>query len=87
VEVAQYTRRIVSEMAEGVKHKQVPVYFDQMVDNVFLSGVDTGKATVEPPPVKVAALPPVSVPQVSKADIVNSKQWQRLSSASGAKSS
>ena len=71
VQVAQQTRRIVSEMAEGVKHKQVPVYFDQMVDNVFLSDVDTGKTTFEPPPVKIAALPPVSVPHVPKADPAN----------------
>ncbi|MGY3550894.1 putative caspase-like protein [Bradyrhizobium sp. USDA 4469] len=38
VQVAQHTRRLVSEMADTVKHKQVPVYFDQMVDDVFLSG-------------------------------------------------
>ena len=39
VQVAQRTRRLVSEMADTVKHKQVPVYFDQMVDDVFLSGI------------------------------------------------
>ena len=44
VQVAQRTRRIVSEMAETVKHKQVPVYFDQMVDDVFLNGVAQGAA-------------------------------------------
>src|SRR6478736_8083277 len=38
VQVAQRTRRVVSEMAETVRHKQVPVYFDQMVDDVFLNG-------------------------------------------------
>src|SRR3982075_2106062 len=38
VQVAQRTRRLVSEMAETVKHKQIPVYFDQMVDDVFLNG-------------------------------------------------
>src|SRR5262249_48410939 len=43
VQVAQRTRRLVSEMADTVKHKQVPVYFDQMVDDVFLSGKDSGK--------------------------------------------
>ncbi len=37
VQVAQRTRRTVSEMAETVRHKQVPVYFDQMVDDVFLN--------------------------------------------------
>src|SRR5499425_18325 len=47
VQVAQRTRRLVSEMAETVKHKQVPVYFDQMVDDVFLNGT-AGKS--EPPP-------------------------------------
>src|SRR3954469_12530811 len=39
VQVAQRTRRSVSEMAETVRHKQIPVYFDQMVDDVFLNGV------------------------------------------------
>src|SRR5438552_7579842 len=39
VQVAQRTRRLVSEMAETVKHKQVPVYFDQMVDDVFLNAM------------------------------------------------
>ncbi len=59
VQVAQRTRRTVSEMAEKVRHKQVPVYFDQMVDDVFLNG----PAKAEPPSAhaepaqKVAALP------------------------------
>ncbi len=62
VQVAQHTRRIVSEMAETVSHKQIPVYFDQMVDDVFLNGA--AKAQAEPakpaePLQKVAALPPV----------------------------
>ena len=43
VQVAQRTRRLVSEMADTVKHKQVPVYFDQMVDDVFLSGIAQGQ--------------------------------------------
>jgi uncharacterized caspase-like protein len=64
VQVAQRTRRLVSEMAETVKHKQIPVYFDQMVDDVFLNGAAKGQAEVaakpaEPPLQKVAALPPV----------------------------
>jgi Caspase domain len=70
VQVAQRTRRIVSEMAETVRHKQIPVYFDQMVDDVFLNGLAKGPAEVaadrakEPtksaePLQKVAALPPV----------------------------
>lgn len=66
VQVAQRTRRLVSEMAETVKHKQIPVYFDQMVDDVFLNGLAKGPAepSKEPakaaePPLKVAALPPV----------------------------
>jgi hypothetical protein len=67
VQVAQHTRRLVSEMAETVKHKQIPVYFDQMVDDVFLNGVAVAKAQPEPkpeakpaaPPQQVAALPPV----------------------------
>jgi hypothetical protein len=74
VQVAQRTRRVVSEMADTVHHKQIPVYFDQMVDDVFLNGA--AKALAEAakpaePPVKVAALPPVSVPRVPQNDSVN----------------
>ena len=64
VQVAQRTRRLVSEMAETVKHKQIPVYFDQMVDDVFLSGMAKAAPEMavtkpaEPLP-KLAALPPV----------------------------
>src|SRR6201990_1802800 len=66
VQVAQRTRRLVSESAETVRHKQVPVYFDQMVDDVFLNGVAKGQgepprepATPAEPLQKVATLPPV----------------------------
>jgi uncharacterized caspase-like protein len=82
VQVAQHTRRIVSEMAETVSHKQIPVYFDQMVDDVFLNGIekaqadaakdtnkDTGKSS-EPQP-QVAALSPAAVPRPPKEDSVN----------------
>src|SRR6202011_3232134 len=65
VQVAQHTRRLVSEMAETVSHKQIPVYFDQMVDDVFLNGVAKGTQEAAKPadsPQKVAALPPVAVP-------------------------
>jgi Caspase domain len=75
VQVAQHTRRLVSEMAETVNHKQIPVYFDQMVDDVFLNGVAKGQAEAarpaEPPPQKVAALPPVSVPRLPQNNSVN----------------
>lgn len=63
VQVAQRTRRLVSELAETVRHKQIPVYFDQMVDDVFLNGMMKGQpeAVAKPAeaPQKVAALPPV----------------------------
>jgi hypothetical protein len=77
VQVAQHTRRLVSEMAETVNHKQIPVYFDQMVDDVFLNGLpkdapvaakEMNKETTkpaEPAPQKVAVLPPVSVPRIT----------------------
>src|ERR1700731_3732081 len=75
VQVAQHTRRIVSEMAETVSHKQIPVYFDQMVDDVFLNGAAKGqdeapKEMTKPaePPQQVAALPPVSTLRVPKDD-------------------
>ncbi len=74
VQVAQRTRRLVSEMAETVNHKQIPVYFDQMVDDVFLNGVTKGPpeaAKTAEPAQKVAALPPVSVPRVPQNDSVN----------------
>lgn len=78
VQVAQHTRRLVSEMAETVSHKQIPVYFDQMVDDVFLNGVAKGPAEAAKEgakpadaPQKVAALPPVSVPRVPQNDSVN----------------
>jgi hypothetical protein len=76
VQVAQRTRRLVAEMAETVSHKQIPVYFDQMVDDVVLNGA-VAKAqseTARPAevPQKVAALPPVSVPRMAPSnDSVN----------------
>ena len=53
----------------------MPVYFDQMVDDVFLNGkagdtvvnTDTAKPAAEPQ--KIAALPPVSVPRVPKETV------------------
>ncbi|HKS18761.1 MAG TPA: caspase family protein [Bradyrhizobium sp.] len=59
VQVAQRTRRLVSEAAETVSHKQIPVYFDQMVDDVFLNGA-AGKAQPE-----VAATPAEPAPKVA----------------------
>ena len=72
VQVAQHTRRLVSEMAETVSHKQIPVYFDQMVDDVFLNGAAKGPSEAQQQtaktaaqPQQVAALPPVSVPRMA----------------------
>jgi hypothetical protein len=66
VQVAQRTRRLVSELAETVRHKQIPVYFDQMVDDVFLNGLAKGSVEAAARPAKpaeplqqLAALPPV----------------------------
>jgi hypothetical protein len=74
VQVAQRTRRVVSEMADTVRHKQVPVYFDQMVDDVFLNGaakaVDN-TAPPAPPQQQVAALPPVQRLAPPSNDSVN----------------
>lgn len=68
VQVAQRTRRVVSELAETVRHKQIPVYFDQMVDDVFLNGMAKGSAAADNKPAepqqKLAALPPVSAPRI-----------------------
>src|SRR5207302_3145997 len=76
VEVAQHTRRLVSEMADTIGHKQIPAYSDQMVDNVFLNGLAKGQADAtkpaEAPVQKVAALPPVSVPRATPpSDSIN----------------
>jgi len=71
VQVAQHTRRLVSEMAETVKHKQIPVYFDQMVDDVFLNGAKAPEAKQADPPQKVAALPPVMPRITPPNDSVN----------------
>jgi hypothetical protein len=63
VQVAQRTRRSVSELAETVRHKQIPVYFDQMVDDVFLNGLNKGQPEVAAKPAEpaqqLAALSPV----------------------------
>ena len=79
VQVAQHTRRIVSEMAETVNHKQIPVYFDQMVDDVFLNGAEkaqqaeAAKSSEKPadPPKQVAALSPAAIPRPPQDDSVN----------------
>ena len=74
VQVTQQTRRLVSELAETVSHKQIPVYFDQMVDDVFLNGATkpAEQAKLADPPQKVAALPPVAVPRPAPpSDSVN----------------
>ncbi|HEY0909383.1 MAG TPA: caspase family protein [Bradyrhizobium sp.] len=75
VQVAQHTRRLVSEMAETVNHKQIPVYFDQMVDDVFLNGAAKGQvesSKPSAPPQQVAALPPVQAhPTPPSTDAVN----------------
>ena len=71
VQVAQRTRRVVSGLADTVSHKQVPVYFDQMVDDVFLNGVaaktppEPAKDNAKPtePRQQLAALPPVPSPR------------------------
>src|SRR3984893_17712697 len=76
VQVAQHTRRLVSEMAETVSHKQIPVYFDQMVDDVFLNGIAKGQpeaAKPADPTQKVAALPPVSVPRIPQNDSITAQ--------------
>lgn len=75
---AQHTRRIVSEMAETVSHKQIPVYFDHMVDDVFLNGADKPKADTAKdsgksgePQQQVAGLSPAAIRRPPKEDSVN----------------
>lgn len=66
VEVAQHTRKTVSEMADRINHRQIPAYTDQMVDNVFLNGLAKGQADarpVEAPQKVAAAIPPVVAPR------------------------
>jgi caspase domain-containing protein len=80
VQVAQHTRRIVSEMADTVNHKQIPVYFDQMVDDVFLNGNEKLQSGVPPkgsdkpadPSPQIAALSPAAIPRPQpKDDAIN----------------
>ncbi len=78
VQVAQHTRRAVSEMAETINHKQIPVYFDQMVDDVFLNGMAKGpdpakEANKEDakPSQQMAALPPVQRISPAPSDSIN----------------
>ena len=75
VEVAQHTRKQVSELAESIGHRQIPAYTDQMVDNVFLNGAGRAQAEAKPtePVQKVAAaIPPVVAPRpVEPADSTN----------------
>ena len=79
VQVAQRTRRIVSEMAETVSHKQIPVYFDQMVDDVFLNGNEKPQTAEASKPAdksadsnkQVAALSPAAIPRPPQDDSVN----------------
>jgi hypothetical protein len=66
VEVAQHTRKLVSEMADSIGHRQIPAYTDQMVDNVFLNGAAKGQADAAKPTQQVAAaIPPVVTPRNS----------------------
>jgi uncharacterized caspase-like protein len=67
VEVAQHTRKLVSEMADGIGHRQIPAYTDQMVDNVFLNGLAKAQADAAKPAAPAqqvaAAIPPVVAPR------------------------
>src|ERR1700724_287368 len=65
VQVAQHTRRLVSELAETVKHKQIPVYFDPMVDDVFLNGIEKAQADAVKDANKDAGKPAEAQPQVA----------------------
>jgi hypothetical protein len=82
VQVAQHTRRAVSEMAETINHKQIPVYFDQMVDDVFLNGMARGPDPAKEAPKEankedakpsqqMAALPPVQRISPAPSDSIN----------------
>lgn len=69
VEVTQHTRKLVSEMAESIGHRQTPAYTDQMVDNVFLNGAAKGQGeaakAATPGQQVAAAIPPVVAPRNS----------------------
>src|ERR1700739_1169193 len=66
VEVAQHTRKLVSEMADSIGHRQVPGYTDQVVDNVSLTGEAKGQGDAAKPAAPAqqvaAAIPPVVAP-------------------------
>lgn len=76
VQVAQRTRRAVSELAETVRHKQFPVFFDQMLDDVYLGGTagnpQPEAASASKPaesPQQVAALTQVQRPLVANESV------------------
>ncbi len=85
VQVAQHTRRLVSEMAETINHKQIPVYFDQMVDDVFLNGIaktpDVAKETAKPAEPQVVLLPPVRCRELHRRRTSPSMRRSRCSPA------
>jgi len=75
VQIAQRTRRTVSELAETVKHHQVPVYFDQMVDDVFLNGQGPSQgpspAQSGADPVQAGTIPTSQLPKVAALSPAN----------------
>lgn len=73
VNIAQNTRRVVNDLAVGVKHKQQPAYFDQMLDSdrIYFNGGANAQRTIEVEP-KVAALTPGLAPRSApEADSTN----------------
>lgn len=73
VNIAQNTRRVVNDLAVGVKHKQQPAYFDQMLDSdrIYFSGGSSAQRTIDVEP-KVAALNPGVAPRSTpEADSTN----------------
>lgn len=71
VDIAQNTRRMVNTLATGVKHRQQPAYFDQMVDSVYFNGGPNGQRRIDTEP-KVAALTPGVAPRgAPEADSTN----------------
>ncbi|MCL2713383.1 MAG: caspase family protein [Alphaproteobacteria bacterium] len=79
VQIAQSTRRSVSEIAERVGHKQVPVYFDQMVDEVFLNGKAAETATPMAAPGNApAGIPPATTVPAEIAVVPENVEPQKV---------
>jgi uncharacterized caspase-like protein len=56
VDVARSTRLEVNKLAQSIGHDQVPAYYDQILGDITLAGLGSGRITVETP--QIPSAPP-----------------------------